>query len=107
MNAVDCLYWDDVKDLTYSESKGYIGSMLFRKMPDGRLERRTIYVIDLAEKHPDGKIKLYQVEDGRKEWFNTFFLDENEKQTWEKKVKAVREKVNKRREQRKNKPFKK
>lgn len=107
LKDVECLYWDDVKDLSYSEIKGYIGPLLFRKMPDGRLERRTIYVVDLAEKHPDEKIKLYQVEDGRKEWFNTFFLDENEKRLWEREVKNARGKVDQRREQRKEKSFKK
>ncbi|MBQ7773161.1 MAG: hypothetical protein IJ383_05430, partial [Bacteroidales bacterium] len=65
-----------------------------------------IYVIDLAEKHPDGKIKLYQVEDMRKEWEKTIFWDDNDKQEWIKHTKVVKEKMDKRRGQRKLKQFK-
>lgn len=106
LNTVDCIYWDDIKDLSFGDAKDYIGTLLFNKTADGRWVRKTIYVIDLAENHPKGRIKLYQVKDMRKEWFRTIFIDNDDKQNWEKNVKAVREKVDKRREQRKDKPFK-
>lgn len=106
LNIVECLYWDDIKDLDYGDARDYIGSLLFHRMPDGKKIKRTIYVIDLAEKHPDGKIKLYQVEDMSKEWEKTIFWDDNDKQEWIKHTKVVKEKMDKRRGQRKLKQFK-
>ena len=107
LNTVDCLYWDDVKDLSWGDAKDYIGPLLFHKMPDGKKIKRTIYVVDLAEKYPNGKIKLYQVQDMNKEWSRTIFIDENDKQEWVKHTKTVREKIDKRRVERKAKPFRK
>ena len=107
LDTVDCLYWDDVKDLNYGDARDYIGPLLFKRMPNGKRIKKTIYVIDLAEKHPGGKIKLYQVEDMRKEWDKMIFEDENDKQEWIKHTKTVKEKIDKRRANRKAKQFKK
>ena len=107
LNTVECLYWDDVKDLNYGDARDYIGPLLFQRMPNGKRIKKTIYVIDLAEKHPGGKIKLYQVEDMRKEWDKMIFEDENDKQEWINHSNKVKEKIDKRRADRKAKQFKK
>ena len=107
LNTVDCLYWEDVKDLSWGDAKEYIGKLLFKVMPDGARVKRTIYVVDLVEKYPDGKIKLYQAEDMTKEWKKTIFWDENDRQEWIQHSKIVKEKIDKRRTDRKAKQFKK
>ena len=106
LNSVNCLFWDDVKDLDYGDAKEYVGKLLFKIMPDGSRVKRTIYVVDLAEKHPNGKIKLYKVEDMTKEWTKTIYRNESDKQEWIKHTKEVKEKIDKRRADRKAKQFK-
>ena len=108
LNTVDCLYWDDVKDLSWGEAKEYIGKLLYQIMPDGSRVKRIIYVVDLAEKQLEEKIKIYQVENmSGREWSRTIFIDENDKQEWIKHSKIVKEKIDKRRAERKARPFKK
>ena len=107
LNTVDCLYWDDVKDLSWGDAHDYIGQSVFHRMQDGKKVKRTIYVIDMAEKQSDGKIKIYQVEDMSGISIRSDFMPEDEKQEWVKHTKTVREKIDKRRAERKARPFKK
>ncbi|MBQ2912912.1 MAG: hypothetical protein IJE52_04390 [Bacteroidales bacterium] len=102
LNTVDCLYWDDVKDMKSKDAKEYIGPLLFH---NGTYPQKTIYIVDLAEKHPNGKIKIYQVEDMVKDWsVGPHFEGEYERSKY---MRTVKEKIDKLREQRKTKPFKK
>jgi len=107
LSTVDCLYWDDIKDLNPGEIEIYIGPLLFHKMPDGKMVKRTIYVVDLAEKHPANQIKIYQVQDMKGSgWFISTYSKEDAKQSWVQHEKAIREQIDQRREQRKEKSFK-
>ena len=107
LNAVECLYWDDVKDLSWEDAHDYIGQLVFHRMPDGKKVKRTIYVIDLAEKQSDGKIKIYQVEDMSGVSIRSDLMPEDDKQEWIKHMKTIREKIDKRRAERKAKPYRK
>ena len=86
----------------------YIGPLLFHKMPDGKMVKRTIYVVDLAEKHPANQIKIYQVQDMKGSgWFISTYSKEDAKQSWVQHEKAIRKQIDQRREQRKEKLSKK
>lgn len=105
LSFVDCIYWDDIKDMKRIDFKEYIGPELRNKMPNENKMQRTIYLVDLAEKEPNGKIKIYQVEDVIKQWHTGPHIEGEEERA--QYMKTVREKIDKRRAERKAEPFKK
>ena len=105
LSTVDCVYWEDVRDLSRIDFKEYIGPKLKYRKQNGKWEQRAIYVVDLSEKQADGKLVIYQVEDVVKQWNTGPNIQLGSER--EKHVRALYEKVDKRREQRKGNPFKK
>lgn len=105
LNTVDCVYWEDVRDLSRADFKEYIGPKLKYGKQNGKWEQRTIYIVNMSEKQTDGKLVIYQVEDVVKQWNTGPKIQVGSER--EKHVRALYEKVDKRKEQRKEKLSKK
>lgn len=105
LNSVDCIYWEDIKDMIRIDFKEYLGPELRNKMLNENKMQRTIYLVDLSEKEPNGKIKIYQVEDVIRQWHTGPHIEGEEERA--QYMKTVKEKIDKRRVERKIKPFKK
>ncbi len=105
LNYADCIYWEDIKDMTRIDFKEYIGPELWGKKPDGEKIQRTIYLVDLAGNETNGKIEIYQVEDVIKQWHTGPHLEGEEERA--QYMKSVKVKIDKRRDDRKAKQFKK
>ena len=100
--------WDQHIEEHYpliADFKEYIGPKLKYRKQNGKWEQRTIYIVNMSEKQTDGKLVIYQVEDVVKQWNTGPKIQVGSER--EKHVRALYEKVDKRREQRKEKLSKK
>ncbi len=53
LNSVACYHWNDLKNMTALELRKHVKDFIFNK---------KVYAVDLSETLPDGKVKIYEVE---------------------------------------------
>ena len=90
LNTVNTFYWEDFDGFESYEVRHVLHDAIWDRELNGR---RRIYLVDLNEKHPDGKIKLYEVQIAGGFEVTTMGLDEEAAAEWQNRFQKIKDKV--------------
>lgn len=102
LNTVNTFYWEDFDGFESYEVRHVLHDAIWDRELNGR---RRIYLVDLNEKHPDGKIKLYEVQIAGGFEVTTMGLDEEAAAEWQNRFKKIKERVREKQQQRREKGY--